>query len=352
MSYTRPSRRNSSRIYRDLRSIRLHSLDIFRLTRRLSAMAARSTPTIPASPSSRPHIGIVGAGLSGLRCADILLQYGFKITIIEGRSRIGGRVNQRLLPNGHLIDEGPNWIHGTADNPILDLAKKTQTDTGSWDSRSYAFSDSGELFNVDDSDKYADTMWSIVQDAFEHSNQNGRTISEKESLHDFFIEKVKEKIPESEADWARKREIVMQTSELWGAFVGSAIERQSLKFFWMEECIEGENLFCAGTYKKILASVAEPALAGADIKLGTLAEKITYGLGSESTTKVQVTGGNTLEFDAVVVTSPLGWLKKHVDAFEPALPPRLYQAIQSIEYGCLEKVRSKMLPLPRPPNIY
>jgi hypothetical protein len=47
------------------------------------------------------------------------------------------------------------------------------------------------------------------------------------------------RIPESEADWKRKRKIVMQVSEMWGAFVGSPISRQSLKFFWLEECIEG-----------------------------------------------------------------------------------------------------------------
>lgn len=40
-----------------------------------------------------PHIGIVGAGVAGLRCADILLQHGAKVTILEGRDRVGGRVS-------------------------------------------------------------------------------------------------------------------------------------------------------------------------------------------------------------------------------------------------------------------
>jgi UDP-galactopyranose mutase len=39
-----------------------------------------------------PHIGIVGAGISGLRCADILIQNGARVTILEARDRIGGRV--------------------------------------------------------------------------------------------------------------------------------------------------------------------------------------------------------------------------------------------------------------------
>lgn len=39
-----------------------------------------------------PHICVVGAGVAGLRCADVLLQHGVKVTILEGRDRVGGRV--------------------------------------------------------------------------------------------------------------------------------------------------------------------------------------------------------------------------------------------------------------------
>jgi len=39
-----------------------------------------------------PHVGIIGAGVAGLRCADVLLEHGIKVTILEGRDRIGGRV--------------------------------------------------------------------------------------------------------------------------------------------------------------------------------------------------------------------------------------------------------------------
>jgi phytoene dehydrogenase-like protein len=39
------------------------------------------------------HVGIVGAGISGLRCAEVLLENGFQVTILEARDRIGGRVS-------------------------------------------------------------------------------------------------------------------------------------------------------------------------------------------------------------------------------------------------------------------
>jgi monoamine oxidase len=40
----------------------------------------------------KPHVCIVGAGISGLRCAAILARKGLKVTILEARDRVGGRV--------------------------------------------------------------------------------------------------------------------------------------------------------------------------------------------------------------------------------------------------------------------
>lgn len=49
-----------------------------------------------------PHVGIIGAGLAGLRCADMLMQNGAKVTILEARNRIGGRVSKTVYPRMRL----------------------------------------------------------------------------------------------------------------------------------------------------------------------------------------------------------------------------------------------------------
>lgn len=54
--------------------------------------ASRSKPEF--LPVGKPfHVGVIGAGLAGLRCADILLQKGICVTILEARDRVGGRVS-------------------------------------------------------------------------------------------------------------------------------------------------------------------------------------------------------------------------------------------------------------------
>jgi hypothetical protein len=193
-------------------------------------------------------------------------------------------------------------------------------------------------------------MWGIVVQAFKYSAEYSSTIDPKYSLYEFFEEKVKVLYPKH--DQKRQRELVLQMAELWGAFVGSSVKTQSLKFFWLEECIDGggfclpmwimianillENLFCAGTYKKILDLIAEPALKKAHIKLLTKVNRIET---DSEKVKVFTEESTVYEFDEVVMTAPLGWLKRNEQAFDPPLPPRLSQAIDAIGYGSLEKVR-------------
>lgn len=67
-------------------------------------------PSSVGGASSAPHIGIVGAGISGLRAADILLQNGLEVTIFEARDRIGGRVG--------LYTDGPGVLVALADDAL------------------------------------------------------------------------------------------------------------------------------------------------------------------------------------------------------------------------------------------
>jgi NADPH-dependent 2,4-dienoyl-CoA reductase/sulfur reductase-like enzyme len=53
--------------------------------------------------SHKPKVGIVGAGIAGLRCAEVLIDHGVEVTVLEARNRIGGRVHQAHLVS-HPVD--------------------------------------------------------------------------------------------------------------------------------------------------------------------------------------------------------------------------------------------------------
>ena len=62
---------------------------------------------------STPHVCIVGSGISGLRCADLLLQNGFQVTMLEARNRIGGRVS--------IYATKAEFVDGKIDEALLDM---------------------------------------------------------------------------------------------------------------------------------------------------------------------------------------------------------------------------------------
>lgn len=235
---------------------------------------------------------------------------------------------------------GPNWIHGTENNPILDLAKETNTLTNTWDGRQSVFDHLGDALLEKDAAEYTELVWKVIGEAYEYVNEHGTDISPGRSLWDFFRERSKEMFPDSDPHAESKRDTLTSMAEMWGAFVGSPIQRQSLKFFWLEECIEGENLFVAETYKKVLERVAKPVLAGAEIRFGCNVTGIHSMWEGNQSPKVyvDVAAGDSFAFDEVVVTTPLGWLKQNKEAFKPALPSRLSEAFNAIGYGCLDKV--------------
>ena len=39
-----------------------------------------------------PRVCVIGAGVAGLRCSEILLDAGVDVTLLEARDRVGGRV--------------------------------------------------------------------------------------------------------------------------------------------------------------------------------------------------------------------------------------------------------------------
>jgi hypothetical protein len=287
-----------------------------------------------------PNVAVIGAGMAGLRASIVLSRAGVKATLFEARSRIGGRVHQQHT-GGHLVDMGPNWIHGTKGNPIMELAERTGTSFMGPEERQALFDSDGVRRSDEEASDLSAKVWGIIVDAFKYSDENSASIDSKMSLYEYFERRLDEERPALDR---RKRDDVLKEAQMWGPFVGDAVGTQSLKFFFLEECVDGGNVFVSGTYEKILAEVGRQMRESGniDLKLDTEIVKIDYGLrSSKDDGKVEVTTstGERSSFDEVIVTCPLGWLKRnHEHMFNPRLPIRLQQAISNINYGRLEKL--------------
>ncbi|KAM0270231.1 hypothetical protein ACHAQH_009513 [Verticillium albo-atrum] len=295
----------------------------------------------PDSHAVRPHIGVIGAGVSGLRCADVLLSEGYEVTILEARNRVGGRICQSD-DLGYTVDIGPNWIHAQNESlephAIFRLASETKTPLHSWNDKQLIFDSSGNAVPPDLTERLSTLLWEIIEEAFNFSAdaQNGTsTIDNDASLYDFVRDKSKEHLSDE-----HERALLLKMSEMFGAYIGEPVWRQSLKFAWMEECCGGEELFVESNYSKILAKIVEPVESRARIVLNTYVESVSSPETREPGGKVKLgtRNGDFLDFDEVVITTPLGWLKRNQEAFKPRLPPRISSAIESISLSQLEKV--------------
>jgi alanine dehydrogenase len=83
-----PEIMSASRIHQDFSTSPHRESILEEVTGSKSTMIRRAAGKIP-------HVCIVGAGVAGLRCADVLLQHGARVTILEGRNRVGGRVSRK-----------------------------------------------------------------------------------------------------------------------------------------------------------------------------------------------------------------------------------------------------------------
>jgi hypothetical protein len=210
-----------------------------------------------------------------------------------------------------------------------------------WDGRQSVFDTLGNHMPDAEAAENVEHVWTIIEKAMKFSNESSASIPADKSLYNYFEEQVGEIFPggSSDGEAKKRQQIILNMAEMWGAFVGSPIQTQSLKFFWLEECIDGENLFVSSTYEKVLKKIAEPAQKNATIlfehKVKRIASREIEGI---PTVTVEMEGSENMDFDEVIMTAPLGWLKKNMKAFAPELPERFKEAVGSLGYGHLDKV--------------
>ncbi|XVF04107.1 hypothetical protein REPUB_Repub05bG0053300 [Reevesia pubescens] len=274
---------------------------------------------------------IVGAGLAGLAAARQLLSFGFKVVVLEGRNRPGGRVyTQQMGKNDKLaaVDLGGSVITGIHANPLGVLARQLSIPL-------HKVRDNCPLYKPDG------------------VPVNKEIDSRIETIFNKLLDKVMElrKIIGGFANHISLGSVLEKLRQLY-VMARSTEERQLLE--WHLANLEYANAGCLSDFSAAYWDQDDPYEMGGDhcflaggnwrlikalcdeipIIYSKTVDAIRYGNGGVEV----VAGDQAFQADMVLCTVPLGVLKRRTIRFEPELPQRKLAAIDRLGFGLLNKV--------------
>ena len=267
---------------------------------------------------------IVGAGAAGLAAADYLRRKGWRVTILEARERIGGRVWSRTDWLGKIpIDMGASWIHGISENPIAELAEKAGFHLMPFDY------DNTVVFNSGGSVMSKEEMLKIRRD-FKKTLKSSDSWTENKltnlSLRDSF------KAAERELSWSPEEITHLYFrahTEIEHEFAASMGQ---LSAAWWDE---GKDLVGGDAFiKGGLNTIFEPLARGQDIRFG---QSVSHVVHDNKGVHVTTEQGLQMTAKKLILTVPLGILKSGSIVFEPSLPEDKKLAIKRIGFGNYQK---------------
>lgn len=221
------------------------------------------------------RIAIVGAGMSGLTAAHSLANNNRNVTVFEARRRIGGRIwTNDTL--GAALDLGASWIHGTDNNPLTRLSLQANMKTLATDESFIIRGKEGRIIDEDNEPDWLDDILSIQHNA------------------------------------------------------GADIHELNLDDYLSQKEYGGENVIFPEGYKHIFDTLQGNYVT-------RLSENVT-AIEHDGSGVTITSNGEKSFFDVVIVTLPLGVLKKHSVTFTPALPNDKREAMDRLGMGTLDKL--------------
>ncbi len=272
----------------------------------LSGLALATLPGISFAQSN-PDVVVIGAGAAGLSASAELMRRGISFVCIEGMNRIGGRCYTDMSTFGVPADIGAHWLHGHKLNEIVIFGKKHK-----------------DKFKI-----YKEPDRSVVYDGGTKVNENKlwniykkiekiRETSSDKPFMDLIPEKIKKN------DWfdtAHKASMARDFGEF------STYDDNNN---WNDPGWDSGNALCREGYGTLLAYYRKDV----PVKLNTIVSEIKWGGQGVQV----VTNKGTISAKACIVTVSAGVLKAEKIKFTPALPPRKYEALESVSMTISNRV--------------
>ncbi len=276
------------------------------------------------SGDDKQQIIVIGAGIAGITAAKKLQTEGYRVVVLEGRDRIGGRIwtdNSLGVP----LDLGAAWIHKVNGNPLSPIVKQLGIST--------IKSDYDSQWNYQGVNQLLDEV-------------EERRINKVFQIFTTRVAKLKDENPLSNStSLAEVAQQVIQSERIDGitlkgfrARLASAIESEmgdnlanlGIRGFNEDAEFTGADVVFPQGYTQVVQALAKDL----DIRTGHLVQKIDY---DDMGVKVTTNHG-TFNGLRVIVTVPLGVLKSGAINFLPTLPKAKLRAIQQLGMGALNKL--------------
>eukprot|EP01119_Soliformovum_irregulare_P003657 TRINITY_DN1452_c0_g1_i3.p1 TRINITY_DN1452_c0_g1~~TRINITY_DN1452_c0_g1_i3.p1 ORF type:complete len:534 (+),score=46.05 TRINITY_DN1452_c0_g1_i3:81-1682(+) len=282
-------------------------------------------------------IAVIGGGISGLAAASLLNEHGCHVVVIEGRDRLGGRID---TSEKWKLDFGAQWIHGEGNgrlnNPIFQLAIDEEMDIQEVGGDSvyigedlWQYSANGERLNASEVERgfhLVETLWSqldALRDQFHQKNLSD--ISMQEAIDSI--------LPSNLTHWDRAL-LAWHHSLIFGGELGAASTRLSFRSLGEGyRYYEGPDHVLIEGLSEIVDSLAQ------DLEV-YLEHPVTHIREHHHGITV-TTHRRNFTVDAVLVTVPLGVLQERAIQFEPELSAERSQAMHSLLMGDLNKILLK-----------
>lgn len=293
----------------------------------LSGILAGGALSACSADAGDPNIGdssadvlVVGAGVSGLAAARHLADNGRRVTILEGRMRIGGRVWTSTAWPDAPVDLGASWIHGIDGNPVYELARqiKAQTVVTDGDDITYYLPDGAETTRAQS--QALESWGTRVSDALSSFQDSTDT--------DTSIRAAITRPFGADRDDRDRELLAYNINELEHEYSGAAEELSAL-YYDSDGPVNGDDVLFPRGYEQITNHL------GAGLRV--LTGHTVSGIDWSPSGVVVTTDKGAFTAGQVVVTLPLGVLQSGSVAFAAGLPGAKAEAVRRLGVGVLNK---------------